>query len=102
MTDNALRHLHDKATRKEPLTAEEEIELAAWYEEQDREENALLTSSFKPLVLEALRDDVENALLRLEATTRQVRAQAEENEALRRDVAALAHQFAQTKTLQSA
>jgi len=102
MTDNALRQLHDKATRNEPLTAEEETELAAWYARLDQQENTLLTQSSNAKESDSLRDDVENSLTRLEATARQVRAQAEENEALRRDIAARTQQLAQTKTLQAA
>lgn len=87
MTNDALRQLHDKATRNESLTAEEETALAAWYAQQDQEENALLTSSSHSPAPDALRDEVKKTLMRLEVTAQQVRAQAEENEAVRRNVA---------------
>ena len=81
---NDLHQLHDKATRGEPLTTEEETALAAWYVRLDQEENALLTlSSYSPAP-DALRDEVKKTLIRLEVTAQQVRAQAEENESLRR------------------
>ena len=103
MNDRLARQLHDKATRNEPLTAEEETALAAWYAQQDQIEAAVLASSSKPsLALDALRGEVENALMRLQDTAQQVRAQADENEALRRDIAALTQKLAQTKTLQAA
>lgn len=102
MRDDAVRQLHDKATRGESLTAEEETKLAAWYARLDQEENALLTSSSHSPAPDALRDEVKKTLLRLEVTAQQVRAQAEENEALRRDIAALTQKLAQTKTLQTA
>ena len=41
----AYRQLHDRATRGESLTEAERAQLAAWYEQQDAEEDALLTSS---------------------------------------------------------
>ena len=88
MTDN-FQHLHDKATRNEPLTAEEETELAAWYEEQDQEENAMLSSSSHSPAPDALWDEVRKTLMHLQVTAQQVRAQAEENEALRRNAALL-------------
>ena len=86
---NDLHQLHDKATRGESLTTEEEAALAAWYARQDQEENALLTSSSHSAAPDALWDEVRRTLTRLEVTAQQVRAQAEENEALRRDIAAL-------------
>ena len=84
-----LHHLHDKATHGEPLTAEEEIALAAWYARLDQEENVLLTASFHSPAPDALRDEVKKTLMRLEVTAQQVRAQAEENQALHRDTALL-------------
>ena len=102
MTDNP-HQLHDKATRSEPLTAAEEAELAAWYAQQDKEEAALLTFSFRPsLTADALRAEVENALTHLQAAAQQVREQVSENEALHQKIAALTQQLAQTKTLQTA
>ena len=84
-----LRRLHDKATRDEALIAEEEAELSAWYAHLDQEETALLTLSPHSPASDALRDEVKKTLIRLEVTAQQVRAQAEENESLRRDIAAL-------------
>ena len=102
MTDN-FQKLHDKATRNEPLTAEEETEIAVWYARLDQEEAALLTSPSRSfLTAEALQVEIENALMHLQATAQQVREQLNENEALRRDNAALTQQLAQTKTLQTA
>lgn len=97
-----LHQLHDKATHGEPLTAEEEIALAAWYARQDQEEDTLLTSSRSSDTAEALQAEIENALTNLQVTAQQVREQLNENEALRRDIAALTRQLAQTKTLQPA
>ncbi len=95
--------LHDKATRGEPLSTEEEVELAAWYAGQDTEEAALLSSFSRPsLTADALRAEIGDTLTRLQATAQQVRKQVEENEALRQEIAALTRQLAQTKTLQSA
>lgn len=103
MTDNALRQLHNKATCNELLTAEEETKLAAWYARLDQEEDALLTSSPRPfLTADVLHTEIEKALTHLQATAQQVREQINENEALRRDIAALTQQLAQTKTLQTA
>ena len=67
MTDNAaVRRLHDKATRSEPLTAGEQVELAEWYTRQDTEEVALLDASSQRLELDALRHEAGNALMPLQ------------------------------------
>ncbi|MGI4787815.1 MAG: hypothetical protein ACRYFS_03085 [Janthinobacterium lividum] len=87
MNDNFGRQLHDKATRNELLTVEEETKLSRWYAQQDQEEDALLASSPNPLVLDTLWNDVVNALLRLKLAAPQVRAQAEENIALQQAIA---------------
>ena len=92
MTEDALLQLHDKATRDETLTAEEETELAAWYARLDQEENALLTSSSPSLAPDALRDKIKKTLMRLEVTAQQIRAQVKENDVLRQDIAALSNQ----------
>lgn len=94
--------VHDKATRGEPLTAEEETELAAWYARQDQEEDALLTSSRSSLTADALRAEIENALTNLQAITQQVREQLNENSAFRQEIAALTQQSVQTKMRQPA
>ena len=100
---NYFHNLHDKATRNEPLTAEEEADLAAWYARLDQEEEALLNSSSRTsFAAETLQAEIEKALTHLQATAEQVREQIHENEAVRRDIAALTQQLARTKTLQPA
>ena len=95
--------LHDKATRGEVLTAEEETELAAWHARLDQEEDTLQTSfSRSSLAADMRQAEIEKALTHLQTTAQQVREQLNENEALRREIAALTQQLAQTKTLQPA
>ena len=98
----SIYQLHDKATRGEMLTTEEEAALAAWYARQDQEEDALLTSFRSSFTADALQAEIENALTNLQAIAQQVREQLNENEALRRDITALTQQLAQRKTLQPA
>jgi len=101
--DLAARSLHDKATRGNTLTEAEQARLAAWYEQQDNEENALLESSTPqtPTTLQSLRSDVEAALSRLLMVTQHIQTLTEENEALRHDIAVLHQQLAEA-TLQQA
>ena len=97
MVENALaRRLHDKRTRGGALTEAERAQLEAWYEQQDNEEEALLSSAPQaPATLRTLRGEVDVALSRLSAVTQRIRTLTDENEALRRDIAALHQQLAQ-------
>lgn len=92
MTDDTLvRQLHDKATRGDTLTEAERAILEAWYNQKDHEEAVLLNSSTPGALttLDALREQLAAALARLREETQRIQAQAEENEALRREIAAL-------------
>ncbi len=92
---NYFQQIHDKATRNEPLTAEEETELAARYAHLDQEEAALLnSSSHTSFTTETLRAEIEKALTHLQTTAEQVREQIHENEVLRRDIGALTQKLA--------
>ena len=105
MNDETLaRQLHDKATRGIALTETERKHLAAWYERQDREERALLTSSTAetPATIKTLRAEVEAATARLLAVTQRMQTVSAESEALRRDIAAIHRQLAQTGSTQPA
>ena len=85
------RRLHDRATRGEALTQAERASLAAWYEQQDAEEGAILASAapVTEAALRLLRDEVEAAAARVLTTTQQIQTQIAENEALRQEIAVL-------------
>lgn len=90
------RRLHDRATRGGVLTAAEQAHLEAWYEQQDRGEAALLAQTAQsPATIQSLRSEVDEAVARLLALTQRVQGQADENEVLRRDIAALYQRLAQ-------
>src|SRR5437867_1552803 len=42
-TDQQAQHIHDRATRGEPISAEERSQLDQWYARMDAEEGALLS-----------------------------------------------------------
>ncbi len=104
MIDNTLaRQLHDKATRGGTLTEAERAALEAWYDEKDHEEAALLNSSTPGALttLDALREQLAAALARLREETQRIQAQADENEALRREIAELSERVASTGSRQA-
>jgi hypothetical protein len=42
ISDDTVKQLHDRFTRGEPLSAEEQARLEEWYAEQDTAENHIL------------------------------------------------------------
>lgn len=80
------------------LTEPEKAHRGALYERQDKEETALFARAVPQTVteLQSLQNEVDLALARLVTFSQRVQAQAEENEALRRDIAALYQRLAPT------
>lgn len=104
MDDTLVQGLHTRASRGESLTEPERTQLEAWYERQDRAEAAMLTASASaPLAtLDALREELAEALTRLREETQRIQAQTEANEALRRDNAALSDRLARAGSRRAA
>ena len=71
--DDHLQQLHDKATRGMALSAEEQAQLAAWYAEQDQQEDALFKSTGASPHLAVLHAQVETALAQLLTVVRACR-----------------------------
>jgi len=100
----SVQQLHDRATRGEALTDAERARLEARYEQQDAEEDARINSSVSatPATLQRLRDEVDAALTQVSSAARRAQALAEENEALRRDIADLHQRLARASSPQAA
>lgn len=59
MTSTARgQYLHNRSTRDKPLSAEEQIELQAWYDEMDEAESKIL-NAYKDVDLTTLRAQVD-------------------------------------------
>lgn len=84
-----LIRLHGRATRGEPLSAEERAELFAWYDEQDRIEADLLRHGDTVDETPALRTELDTALVQLAASGERIRELAAQNDEIRREIAAL-------------
>jgi hypothetical protein len=87
--------LHDKATRGEALSEEEQTELECWYEQQDAEESKILAAN-APVPLTTLIQEVDDALIKVQATTEHIRLLTAENAVMRREVEMLKQRLAQT------
>lgn len=93
-SDELGKQLHDRATRGEVLSAEEQAQLENWYATQDRAEMDELGLTVTEKTLTALQAQVDAALAQLATVTRRIQEIAAENEALRREIAALRRQLA--------
>ena len=94
MSPDALgQRLHDRATRGEALSAEEQEQLRRWYEGHDREEAARLSAAPAPDRLAELRSRVQEATAQVVAQARRIEALTAENGALRQEIASLQRQL---------
>ena len=96
--DEYGRQLHDRATRGEALTVEEQVALSVRYEEQDRTEAAVLAESHEGAALAALRTQVRAGVQQLRAVTQRIEELTEENDRLRQEIAASQRQLALVRT----
>jgi predicted nucleic acid-binding Zn-ribbon protein len=81
--------LHDRWTKAEVLTAEEQAQLQVWYEQQDAEEAKQLNPFSTTVETSGLHGQVDMALTQLTTVIQQVRQVISENEELRREISAL-------------
>ncbi|NKQ35615.1 MAG: hypothetical protein HF973_08365 [Chloroflexi bacterium] len=93
VSDSLGLELHDKATRGQKLSAEEETLLQTWYDEQDRAENALLNLPDNANAA-SLQAQVETTLAQIITITKQIEETSAENEVLRREITSLRQRLA--------
>ncbi|OGG49716.1 MAG: hypothetical protein A3F84_16120 [Candidatus Handelsmanbacteria bacterium RIFCSPLOWO2_12_FULL_64_10] len=91
--DELAKQLHDKATRGVGLSPDEQAKLDAWYARQDASESAMLAQTSPPQALVALQAQVDAAVAQLLTVTQRIRDLTLQNDALRRDIAALKQQL---------
>ncbi|MFQ5859019.1 MAG: initiation control protein YabA [Anaerolineae bacterium] len=102
VSDNTGKRLHDRATRGEELSEEEQAQLEAWYAIQDRAEADELGLTGLTEAVAALEVQIDSALTQLATVIRRIQELTEENQALRRENAALRRQLAQRALSQPA
>lgn len=94
MTKTHFQSLHDRATRGEPLTTDEQAMLDAWYSQEDQAESELLISPASEMATQ-LRDQVAAAAAQLESISQHIRVAVAENEQVRREISLLQRQLSQ-------
>lgn len=87
--------LHDKATRGEQLTPEEQRDLEQWYAQQDKIEADVLNIPALDAVDTNLHGQVHATLDQILIVTRQIQELSIENDAIRREIAELQQRLAQ-------
>lgn len=93
------KQLHDRTSRGEPLSSEEQSLLEEWYAIQDNIEQEALGLTKVGNNLLALRPQVETLLAQLTTVTKRIQEVAAENERLKREIAMLQGQLQVTVQL---
>jgi hypothetical protein len=102
MVQDDCLQLHDRATRGEDLTSEEQKLLEDWYSAQDRAEDEVLGLATKGgPAADSLRPQVDSALTQLTTVTGHINTLAKENERLRQENALLRLQLAEQPAAQT-
>lgn len=102
VSDDLAKQLHDRATRGELLSAEEQSLLEDWYALLDCMESDTLGLTTDEKTLASLQAQVESALIQLMTVTKRIQEVAAENETLRHEVAVLRRQLVHQPTSQPA
>lgn len=100
IADSLGQELHDRSTRGELLSAEEQVQLERWYEDQDDLERKILSPSAAEKTTDKLQSKIEVTLTQLITTTNRIREVASENESLRQEINGLRHQLADSSPIQ--
>ena len=102
VNDELGRQLHDRATRGEELSKEDQILLDAWYEAQDRAEmrglNLAATDEAKTMKLQK---EIDSVLIQLRTVTNRIQEITRENNVLRQEIARMRQQLTQQMVTQS-
>jgi hypothetical protein len=87
--DDIGQRLHDRATRGETLTSEEQERLRRWYADHDQAEMAQLSAAPVPTRLADLQARVQQVTARVVVQAQRIEALTAENAQLRQEIASL-------------
>jgi hypothetical protein len=87
--DEFGQKLHDRATRGQTLTAQEQESLRRWYAHHDQEEMAQLNAAPAPGRLIDLQNGVQQATVQVVVQAQHIEALTAENAKLRQEIASL-------------
>ncbi len=102
ISDDLAQQLHDRATRGEKLSADEQTALESWYAQADDAEKSQLDSASAEQTLISLRGQINATLTQLSTVVKRLQAVAAENDVLRSEIVELRHQLAYVAAPQSA
>src|SRR5262245_6258472 len=95
IADEVGQRLHDRATRGDTLSVEEQAQLQAWYARHDQEEMVRLAAAPVARDLAELQAQVKRAASQLVAQAQRIQALTDDNDRLRREIAALEQQLSE-------
>ena len=99
MTSNEVgMQLHDRATKGETLTPDEQSQLENWYTIQDMQESELLEPQNALSDNSHLRTQIDTVLDRLTSTIQRIQKITAENETIRDEIGALRQQLDSVKS----
>jgi hypothetical protein len=87
--DEVGQRLHDRATRGQMLTTEEQEQLRRWYAEHDQEEMAQMNAALGPSQLADLQSHVQGVSAQVVVQAQRIEALTAENAQLRQEIASL-------------
>ncbi len=90
--------LHDRCTRGQLLTAEEQTQLELWYQQQDAQEAKQLNLVSTVLEISALQAQIEITLKQLATVIQRVQQITAENQVLRQEISVLQQQLTTVKS----
>ncbi len=93
--ENLALQYHDRFTRGELLTAEEQAELDRWYAQQDEMEASFLNIAKAEPSMNKLSEQIERILIQIATVTKRIQDMIAENQSLRYEITALRQQFVQ-------
>lgn len=96
------RELHDRLTRGEALSNQEQAELEQWYARLDRDEGAALARTVASPKLVELEAQVAQATAQLQSVTQRIQTLSAENAVVRQEIADLQRQLIQKSATQPA
>ena len=94
ISSDEAKRLHESATRGLSLSAEEQAALTACYRREDEAEATLLRTHEASETVESLRARVDMAFAQLAISVQRIQETSGENERIRREIADLRHQLA--------
>jgi septal ring factor EnvC (AmiA/AmiB activator) len=96
MSTEIYYQLHDRYTRGETLSEEEQLLLFTWYAKQDESEaQQITTKSVTVSTNSQLQEQIQEAATQLQHISQQIGETTVANESIRREIAVLKDQLAQ-------